>query len=174
MGVKRTGGMSSKISRLTSAIRRELSKAVYEIADQVANDAAISIMAGSVEGENHKPSAPGTPPNNASQGLARNIRTMKVTDLTAQVVSDLPYSAIQELGGTINHPGGTPFFIKDGELVFVSKDSPAAARLPKTKPHLITLPERPYLRPAAQKNKEPGKRRMHEAVDHVLKGGKFS
>ncbi|MEL7698650.1 hypothetical protein VO57_015415 [Citromicrobium bathyomarinum] len=60
------------------------------------------------------------------------------------------YARIHELGGTIEHPGGTPYKIVDGGMaVFVSKDDPEAANLPKTKPHEIVVPARPYLRPAA-------------------------
>lgn len=62
------------------------------------------------------------------------------------------YARIHELGGTIEHPGGTPYFIgEDGMATFVSKDHPDAADLPKTKPHDIVIPARPYLRPAADK-----------------------
>lgn len=64
--------------------------------------------------------------------------------------SKLPYAAIHEYGGVINHPGGTPYFIKNGELRFVRKRHPLAAKLPKTKPHIITMPARPYLNPALQ------------------------
>jgi HK97 gp10 family phage protein len=35
------------------------------------------------------------------------------------------------------------------------------------------MAERPYMRPAAKKNAERGRRQMKAAVDHVLKGGKF-
>lgn len=63
---------------------------------------------------------------------------------------DVKYAAIHEFGGVIEHPGGTPYFIAESGLaVFVSKDHPDAADLPRTKPHQITMPARPYLRPAA-------------------------
>lgn len=63
---------------------------------------------------------------------------------------DVEYARIHELGGVIQHPGGTPYFIgEDGMAVFVRKDDPRAADLPKTKPHQIVMPARPYLRPAA-------------------------
>lgn len=63
---------------------------------------------------------------------------------------DNEYALIQELGGTIKHPGGTPYVIgKDGKAEFVRIESAGAADLPKTKPHEIVLPARPYLRPAA-------------------------
>jgi hypothetical protein len=69
---------------------------------------------------------------------------------------DVKYARIHELGGTIAHPGGTPYFVgEDGKAHFVSLDDPRAANLPKTKPHDIVIPAKPYLRPAADA-KYPG------------------
>lgn len=177
MAVKRSGGrgaLEAKLRRLTEAMRREMKAAVGTVADNIQVDAQISLSTGSVGGKNHQPSAPSTPPNSNSGGLADSIKVEHVDDLIARVVVHSPYGAIQELGGTINHPGGTAYFIKNGELVFVGNDSPAAGRLPRTKPHPITLPERPYMRPAAAKNREPGRRLMQSAVDRVLAGGKLT
>ena len=58
----------------------------------------------------------------------------------------IPYARIHEYGGTINHPGGTPYKIVNGRAVFVSKAR--GAGLPVTKPHDITMPARPYITPA--------------------------
>lgn len=53
--------------------------------------------------------------------------------------------AVHEFGATINHPGGTPYFIKeDGLAQFVSKEK--GSKLPKTKPHQIIIPSRSFLR----------------------------
>lgn len=53
--------------------------------------------------------------------------------------------AVHEFGATINHPGGTPYFIKeDGLAQFVSKEK--GANLPKTKHHQINIPARSFLR----------------------------
>lgn len=53
--------------------------------------------------------------------------------------------AAHEFGATINHPGGTPYIIKeDGTAQFVSKEK--GGKLPKTKPHEIILPTRSFLR----------------------------
>lgn len=60
----------------------------------------------------------------------------------------VPYARIHEFGGTINHPGGTPYKIVDGRAVFVSKAE--GADLPKTKPHPIKIPARPYIGPAME------------------------
>lgn len=53
--------------------------------------------------------------------------------------------AVHEFGATINHPGGTPYIIKeDGMAQFVPKDK--GQGLPKTKPHQIIIPTRSFLR----------------------------
>lgn len=57
------------------------------------------------------------------------------------------YAAIHEFGGTIKHPGGTPYKIVDGRAVFVSLRN-AEPDLPRTKPHAIKIKKRPYLKPA--------------------------
>ncbi|WEK00597.1 MAG: hypothetical protein P0Y59_02580 [Candidatus Sphingomonas phytovorans] len=67
-------------------------------------------------------------------------------------VRDVVYALMIEVGGTIQHPGGTAYFIgSDGMAKFVSNDDPKAAGLPRTKPHEIVIPAHPYLRPAADK-----------------------
>jgi len=138
MPVKRTGGLSGKLKRLTSEMERDVGAAVYVVAGLVETAAALSITAGAVSGRGHQPSAPGQPPNADTHGLDRSIHVEKIGPLVARVVADAPYAAIQELGGTA---GG------------------------------VTLPERPYMRPAAAKNRESGKKLMTAAVDRVLKGG---
>lgn len=63
---------------------------------------------------------------------------------------DVKYARAIEQGATIQHPGGTPYFVgEDGRAQFVSLDDPRAAGLPKTKPHEIVIPAHPFLRPAA-------------------------
>lgn len=64
----------------------------------------------------------------------------------------VPYARIQELGGTINHPGGSPYVIgADGKARFVKKGSKAAAKAAGiTKPHTITIKPRPYIKPAIE------------------------
>jgi phage gpG-like protein len=78
--------------------------------------------------------------------------------VTGQVFSsgDVKYAAIHEFGGTIHHPGGTAYFIdKDGGLaVFVSNQNPLAATLPRTAPHEIPIPARPYMRPALEDRRQ--------------------
>lgn len=58
------------------------------------------------------------------------------------------YAAIQNFGGTIKHPGGTPYWSsveRPGLAEFVSKAVGAKYNLPVTKPHDIKIPARPYM-----------------------------
>jgi hypothetical protein len=65
--------------------------------------------------------------------------------------ADINYALPLELGATIEHPGGTAYYIdeKTGLAVFVKNSSPLSEGLPRTKPHTIVLPPHPFLRPAA-------------------------
>lgn len=62
-----------------------------------------------------------------------------------------PYSRIHEFGGVIRHPGGTPFFFKNGEIVYVRKETGRRLGLPVTKPHLIRMRERRMYRDAGER-----------------------
>ena len=60
-------------------------------------------------------------------------------------------AAVQNYGCTIDHPGGTPYYVNatSGLAQFVSKDSVTGRYLEKrglvTKPHWITIPPRPFM-----------------------------
>jgi phage gpG-like protein len=138
MGVKRSGGLSAKISRMTAEMTRAVGPAVYAVAGNIQTDAQISLSTGAVSGKNHAPSAPGTPPNTDTGALSASIEVEHVAPLHARVVVRSPYGAIQELGGATGR---------------------------------ATLPERPYMRPAAAKNRVSGQKLMRAAVDRVLRGG---
>ena len=68
-------------------------------------------------------------------------------------MGDLRYGLVHELGGTINHPGGTAYRIIKGKAVFVSNEKAAAyfsktgKELPRTKAHSVRIPKRPFLAP---------------------------
>lgn len=70
------------------------------------------------------------------------------TSITGKVASsgDVKYAAIHEFGGTIKHPGGTPFMSFEGQTFFVSKQKAANLNLPVTRPHDIPIPERSFMR----------------------------
>lgn len=80
--------------------------------------------------------------------------TVSGKKLKATISNNMEYAAIHEYGGTINHPGGTPYFISGGELVFVRKNSPRAAFLPKTQPHTIKIPERSFARSSLKEKRK--------------------
>lgn len=83
--------------------------------------------------------------------------------------ADVVYAAIHEFGGTINHPGGTAYFLDaDGRAAFVSNDDARAAYLPRTKPHSITIPERAPLRTSLQEMADIIKAELAEAVATAL------
>ncbi|MDP3908717.1 hypothetical protein [Novosphingobium sp.] len=62
---------------------------------------------------------------------------------------DIEYALAIELGATINHPGGTAYYIDEsGKAVFMSNRSALSEGLPRTKPHRIVIKPHPFLRPA--------------------------
>ncbi|MEL6803526.1 MAG: phage virion morphogenesis protein [Bacteroidota bacterium] len=70
--------------------------------------------------------------------------TIKAGDLNS------PYASIHNEGGTINHPGGTPYIITKKGPTFIRKTT--AARLSKrglnvrfTRPHKIDMPKRQFM-----------------------------
>ena len=66
-------------------------------------------------------------------------------------MSVLDVAIANQFGADINHPGGTPYMIgANGKAIFVAKGSPGAARLPKTKPHRIRIPARPFMDQATE------------------------
>lgn len=76
--------------------------------------------------------------------------------------------AIHEFGGTINHPGGQPYYINSstGKAVFVSKNSLFGQYLIEkgqvTKPHQIIIPTRSFLRMPTLSSE--GKKAIRSAV----------
>ena len=83
------------------------------------------------------------------KGKDGNITEVEIVEAAAtlKIGSSVPYAAIHEYGGTINHPGGTPYMIvDDGRVLFLKKGDPRAVRT--TRAHAITMPARPYLAPA--------------------------
>lgn len=82
--------------------------------------------------------------------LFKDIRVLSRTDNSVTVGTTLPYARIHNDGGTINHPGGTAFFKKDGKLAFVSNRTAsrlatAGHKLPRTRAHIIRIPQRKFL-----------------------------
>lgn len=78
-------------------------------------------------------------------------------------------AAIQEFGAHIDHPGGTPYKIgPDGRAVFVTKAD--GAGLPVTKPHLIVIPPRPFMRPTAEREQTNWMKIMADGAKAIVRG----
>lgn len=154
--VKITGDRQviAKLRTMGPEVEKAVARALFVMGNEVQVEAQLSISKGSVSGKGHKPSRAGTAPNNDTGTLADSIETAVLEPLKVEVSANAPYAAIQEYGGSINHPGGTAYFIGDNGLaVFVPDSSVASIYLPRTKPHVIVLPSRPFMRPALQKLK---------------------
>ena len=61
--------------------------------------------------------------------------------------SNMPYAAIHNEGGIINHPGGTAYFYdkKKGKPVWISNKNAYGKNYARTKPHAIEIPQRQFL-----------------------------
>lgn len=100
------------------------------------------------------------------QGGARRMqRSLRVQAMggVIRVASDVPYAAIHNEGGTINHPGGTPYITvgkskarKNGRrrslrnfgearVAFLKKDGSYPEGVKFTEPHPINIPQRQYI-----------------------------
>lgn len=89
----------AKLKGLDSrSAKKRISSAVYVAGDMMRVEAALSISAGAVSGKNHKPSAPGTPPNYDSGLLADSIETREIAEFEVEVAATAPYAAALELG----------------------------------------------------------------------------
>ena len=147
-----------EVDKLVQQLQPLYNEFAYEYADTFAAMARANMIYGNValkgtpNGGNQLRRITGALFKSLGRNDANNIYKFIPNEygFTIEYGSRLPYAAIHEYGGTINHPGGTPFFIKGGELIFVNKKNPRAAKLPKTKPHSIPIPARPYMAPALQ------------------------
>jgi phage gpG-like protein len=115
-------------------------------------------------------SQPGTPPAVKSARLAGSITNARLGTNRWAFGTNVEYARIQELGGTIQHPGGTAYLSFGGRAVFV-KNANAKPWMRRTQPHSITLPPRPYLRPALNNNRETLSRVVNARVRQIMKAG---
>jgi phage gpG-like protein len=97
-----------------------------------------------------------------SNTLGRSIRIKSVGKRVIIISSDVEYAKIHNEGGTIKHPGGTPYLPFDEvysarkkkgrigamtgkQMTFLKKDGQYPAGTKFTKPHNITLPKRQFI-----------------------------
>lgn len=100
---KITGGKAhaARLKFMVSAeAQRQVGAALFVGGQMIESYAARSITEGSVSGKAHVPSAPGSPPNNDTGVLARNIETVQIEVDHVEVSSNAPYAADQEFGNS--------------------------------------------------------------------------
>ncbi|NCC55193.1 MAG: hypothetical protein EOM11_06910 [Erysipelotrichia bacterium] len=78
-------------------------------------------------------------------GRLRDNVVGQVTKSGMQVVNKLSYAKIHNFGGTIKHPGGTPYTFINKRPVFMKKDGNYPANVQFTKPHDIVIPKREFM-----------------------------
>lgn len=91
---------------------------------------------------------------------------------------DVPYARIHEYGGTINHPGGTAYILAKDQsgafggkrMIFISNVKAADRDYPRTRPHLITMPARPYIRPGVEEELETIEDTLGKSIQRSLDG----
>jgi phage gpG-like protein len=66
------------------------------------------------------------------------------------LTSSLVYAAIHEYGGTINHPGSVP---RKASVLHWTDASGKSVFAMRTRPHVIRIPKRPYMKPALKMGK---------------------
>lgn len=88
----------NRLARLRN-VKTESLKALYEAGEVIREDAKQSIIAGSVSGAAHVPSAPGQPPNADTHQLDMSLDTIiNESRKSVSVVSRAPYGAFLEFG----------------------------------------------------------------------------
>lgn len=84
-------------------------------------------------------------------GALKDSFDYRINGAIITILNSKEYAAIHNEGGTISHPGGTSFYPKGNEAIFVSKRKAAelkalrGLKLPKTKPHKIPIPRRKFI-----------------------------
>jgi phage gpG-like protein len=117
----------------------------------------------------------GSPLNRRSGRLSSSVHAVDQSDADkvsagAAAGAGVPYAKIHEYGGTINHPGGTAYFVSAllGRTFFVSNASAIAASLPRTQPHSIEMPERSYMRSGLRDKAPDGISALRAAVKEAI------
>jgi phage gpG-like protein len=149
-------------------LSEHLVKGMYEILNVIGNVAATEYMIMTGTGRRSRLPRPDVPVHPSkltwrtgrlARSLVRGtdsdaIEEVKVegTRIIGRKGTRVPYAAIHEYGGTIQHPGGTAYIVTRRGARFISNAEAETTRrqVRRTRPHPITIPARPYLRPAVQ------------------------
>lgn len=157
LSVEIQGGkeLASKLARLADAV------AGQALADAVTQGAMVILAAAQEK-------AP------VRTGALRRSLHARVTDSArnsaeAEVGTWLNYAASVEFGGTVQHPGGTPYIVIEGKgAVFLRKDGSYPPGVRFTRPHAISMPARPYLRPALDETRGAVVEEIGSALKQLL------
>lgn len=153
MGVQWEGTTKDWIKKLEKETDKAVGVAaetlVQEIQDSMPGARASKVGTG--KNAKYTPSVAGNPPGVRTARLKNSISSQRAGKLKRVVGTNVEYAAIHEFGGTIAHPGGTAYkIVGPGKAVFV-KNSEATAGMKRTKPHNITIPPRPFMKPGLQR-----------------------
>ena len=85
-------------------------------------------------------------------------------------VPNIKVAAAHELGLEIAHPGGTAYIMKEGKAVFISNEAAKGKDLPRTKPHMIKMPERSFIRGTVDAKKRLIARTAKTLMQRVFQG----
>jgi len=77
-------------------------------------------------------------------------------------------AAVHEFGAKINHPGGTPYMVTSGGAVFLKKGD--ARAIGHTKPHLIVIPQRSFLRKTVIDHRDKYQKRATKILGQIAAG----
>ncbi len=115
--------------------------------------------------------------------LRRSIRISRLSAKQVTISTDVPYAQIHNEGGTINHPGGTPYipfnskYTKrkkkgrlgiENQMVFLKKDGSYPDGVKFTKPHPIPMPQRQFMGDSAFLKKKL-ERTLKQELEKALK-----
>lgn len=168
--------MNPNVSKLSAEIRK-MARALPRIAGAVARDYFVrTFELQAFDGRSWPARKPVVPNGNkrAPRGrrnllvqtgtLRRSIKVIALPDLV-RVGTDVPYARIHNEGGTISHPGGTPYIFvgKPGKVKRVFIRNTTASRresegkyVKRTNPHSITMPQRQFIGNSDALNREIG------------------
>jgi len=117
--------------------------------------------------------------------LGRSLRAKTITKKMIVIESDVPYAEIHNDGGTIKHPGGTPYLpfnnlytarkkkgrierMGEKQMVFLRKDGNYPDGTKFTKAHDITIPKRQFIGDNNRKLKAIIDKMLEEEIKKIL------
>lgn len=80
-----------------------------------------------------------------SSGGLRDSTQVSARGMRILINSNKVYARIHQLGGDIQHPGGTPYINLGNTVRFLKKDGNYPEGVKFTEPHIIHMPARPFV-----------------------------